>query len=338
MLSVAFLSVLFSSVASQQCADGSCVGNDETSLLQVSSTDSVCPQGGCASQVQDVTNLLQVQQTLKSGIRRSEAAAYCKGMSLQEAAAHYKDKYYHLKKKCCVEHCALDLYLPCITTCLEELGGASPVKVNVKETVVAVKKHGGGKMQTTPWLTAAIGLLNLNKHVAEEGLWRKAGNKEDIDALVTLWEGGDSSIPERMSADTVAMAVGRMLQKDPLFNDALTKQICKTKISQALGTDALLEHLSILLGGVPGMEMTQSKFDDLKLLLNHWHLLLKNEPTNRMNLNTIIKVVSVLIVPPTAMAQVYDPTLVRGALKSQWVPNFGIMIEKPDEVTLDRDV
>jgi len=248
MLAVAFLSVLFSSVASQQCADGSCVGNDETSLLQVSSA----------------------------------------------------------------------------------------VKVNVKETVVAVKKHGEGKMQTTPWLTAAIGFLN--KHVAQEGLWRKTGLKSDQDALVALWEGGDSSIPERMSADTVAVAVGRMLQKDPLFNDALTKQICKMRISQRSGSDMLLEQLSIVLGGVPGMEMPQNKFDDLKLLLNHWHLLLKDEPTNRMNLNTIIKVVSVLIVPPTAMAQVYDPTLVRGALKSQWVPNFGIMIEKPDEVTLDRDV
>lgn len=36
-------------------------------------TESVCPQGGCASQVQGVTNLLQVHQTLNSGTRRSQA-------------------------------------------------------------------------------------------------------------------------------------------------------------------------------------------------------------------------------------------------------------------------
>lgn len=178
----------------------------------------------------------------------------------------------------------------------------------------------------SPWLMAAIRFLD--QHLGSEGLWRKMGLKETAEKLVEDWKSGQFTMDDNPA--NVVQAVGRLLKEDPLLSDYLSLTLSSL---DKRTTNVLCQmNMRFTMQKVP---MTPQKFADLKLLLDHWKQVNKNEAINLMNMDTLTTCTFVLLIPETqpVMMKVY-PMFNK---KSQFQPNLGIMIANPDKVLYDPD-
>jgi len=177
------------------------------------------------------------------------------------------------------------------------------------------------------WLQAAIAFLDTR--VETDGLWRKAGSKEQADKLELAWKSEDFAMDD--NPHTVTLAVGRRLQKDPLFSVVLTTGLCGLGLHyDPAKTNENLEKINGLLSMQQPLGLTPQKFADLTLLLGHWKRVNEKEAVNQMNLNTLTTCTFVLIGAPAAMGKCFTLKNPDGKIKIN--ANLGFMIENPDGV------
>jgi len=279
--------LMFPAHATESCGDGTCTNPDGKNIA-------------------DQTNLMQINRALNLGkdVAVADVTSLLQNQVVFEAGTH-RAKFATRKS--------------------EEIASNADAGQGLEATQVVREKASpaAGKWKSTlagkdTWLAAAIAYLD--QHVKTEGIWRTNGNKEAAGALKKMWDEGGTSVPPGTPSDVVTLAISKKVSEDPPFNVFLAKAL--SKLHHTRWADSI--HAASMLMNLP-TGMSPQKQADLKLLLHHFHLVLENEASNRMNMETLTTCTAVFLTPQETLGTVFGPT-------SHFKENLGLMIEHPDEV------
>jgi len=143
------------------------------------------------------------------------------------------------------------------------------------------------------WLEAAITYLEEGKEggipfMDLEGIWRKAGNKQEVEELVNAWNDGGSSVTAGTCFKTVTSAISSMLHQTPLFSDSLASTIAfmvsgrsGLNINPELQNKNRWMMLNTYLSDPE--DISRERLSELKALMAHWHKVVEHEAKNQMS-------------------------------------------------------
>lgn len=183
------------------------------------------------------------------------------------------------------------------------------------------------------WLETALTYLEEGKEggipfMDLEGLWRKSGNKIDVEELVKAWNDGGSSVTAGTSWKTVTSAIGSMLHQTPLFSDSLASTIA-FMVSGKSGLNINPERenknrwtmLNTYLSDPE--DISREKLSELKALMEHWHKVVEHEANNKMSYDVMATCASPLLFVGEMMGK--KRTIVNGKPSFKVVPYLATM-------------
>lgn len=183
------------------------------------------------------------------------------------------------------------------------------------------------------WLETALTYLEEGKEggipfMDLEGLWRKSGNKIDVEELVKAWNDGGSSVTAGTSWKTVTSAIGSMLHQTPLFSDSLASTIA-FMVSGKSGLNINPEKennnrwtmLNTYLSDPE--DISREKLSELKALMEHWHKVVEHEANNKMSYDVMATCASPLLFVGEMMGK--KRTIVNGKPSFKVVPYLATM-------------